>query len=565
MQCQSFSTPADFFTSFVRAIVANTAFSLQCHAVLQYDEEQLEEQWNDSPLGKHRSDWIYLNLIILQEALIELLWFYRINYEAMNRICIKLARSCQAYSPEWEENQSIIRGHCEEHRQAHSKCLVQLDRVQARLATYQSHQSTSRLVPYNLDQDHIVIAAFFDQGNNLSIKQSRHSKTALHFGATFGMINLCMHALSKVGPVQKYILLKDGADCTPLHVSVARGHIEVTQLLLSAMDKLPTMIPDNLLHIALRREDDAMVKLLISRLVGLKHKSSSGESCLYIAAQLGREDYIRLLLPKVGPEIINVAESACQWTPLFIACIEGHLSVVKLLIDAGADTTRIDYLRWTAQENAAFRGHIPVAEMLSTINTTPKYSYTLPRKNSPRNSVSCYEVNPGLAHIVLNLGSLQERGLSKCLTLDLPGTLGYGLVLSISTSESPAAIERIVPILNDPVDDTLVFAIKHPAEAAILFNIRKWDAKHNDYSTLIGTGLALLNTQTTCLGTRHSTLLREQSVPILCKDTPRLLGTITFSFLIVEPYYQLKSTLPSAIYPGDTSSVQLVGHRGAYF
>ena len=139
-------------------------------------------------------------------------------------------------------------------------------------------------------------------------------------------------------------MLQDEAGLDPLHISVARGHTDVVQLLLSAIDEPSTLIPNDLLHIALRREDDAMVKVLISKLVGLEHKSSSRECCLYIAAQIRREDYLRLLLPKLNSDLIDAPESACQWMPLFIGCVEGNVSTVKLLLEARADTARLDYL-----------------------------------------------------------------------------------------------------------------------------------------------------------------------------------------------------------------------------
>ncbi|KAF2105267.1 Glycerophosphoryl diester phosphodiesterase family-domain-containing protein [Lophiotrema nucula] len=552
----------DFYTSLAQAITANTAFSLQRYSVLQYDEEQFEKQWNDDTLAKHGPELIYLNLMILQEALIELLCFYRVNYEAMNRIYIKLVRCGQAYSPEMEDYRSIVRRHCAEHRKAYNESVDQLDRVQTRLATYQDDKFAIRVDPRSLDQEYQVVAPIVHESNNTSMTQSEHGRTPLHFGATYGMINLCMHVLSKVNSIEKYILLQDGAGFTPLHVSVSRGHVEVAHLLLSAIDKPSTLILDDLLYIALRREDDAMVELLVSRSVGLKHKSSSGESCLYIAAQLGREDYLRLLLPLLGSDFIDAAETACQWTPLFIGCVQGHISTVRLLLDAGADTTRLDYLGWTAQENAAFRGHLPVAELFFNINAPLKLSCSPPRSYPQRKTASSFEVSPGLANVILNLGGLQERKLSKSPTLDLPGILAHGLVLRISTSESPTSIERMVPLFDDPVDDTLVFAVQNPAEAAIIFSIHRRGAEQEDYGALIGTGVAFLYAQTTSLGARHGTLLREQSVPILCKDTLRLLGTITFSFLIVKPYYRPPCPSPSATCLEARSSVQLVGHRG---
>ncbi|KAF2019458.1 GDPD-domain-containing protein [Aaosphaeria arxii CBS 175.79] len=543
----------DFYTSFVEAIIANTAFSLHRRSVLQHEEEQLEKQWNIGAHAKHHSHLIYLNWLTLREALIELSWFYRVNHEAMNRISIKLARFAQASSPELEDYRSIIRGRCAEHEQAYIKCVNQLDRIQARVATYQNNYSASWVYRCNIDQDYGVVA---------DIMKSGHGQTPLHFCATYGIINLCKHVLSNISLVEESILLRDEAGFTPLHVTVTHGHVEVTKLLLSAMDRQPTLVPDDLLHIALRRGDDTMVKLLVTRLVGLKYKSNSGESCLYIAAQLGREDYLRLLLPLVDSDFVDIAESACQWTPLFIGCVEGHSSTVRLLLDAGADTTRLDYLGWTAQENAAFRGHMPIVEMLSTLNATPRPRYYLPRNDPQFSSGARVDVSPRLAHVVLNLGSLQEGSPAKSSALDLPGISGHGLVLSISTSESTLSIERVMPLFDDPVDDTLVFVVKHPAEAAIVFDVRKKGAERNDSGALIGTGVAFLYIQTPCLGVRHGTLMREQTVPILCKDSLRLLGTITFSFLIVRPYYQLGYPSPSAMYLGAPSSVQLVGHRG---
>lgn len=271
-----------------------------------------------------------------------------------------------------------------------------------------------------------MVAAILQGINNMSTWENDHGKTPLHLGASLGMINLCMHVLSKVSPVEKYILLKDGYDSTALHISVARSHFEVTRLLLSAVNKLPAMVPDDLLHIAIGREDDAMVKRLVSRFIGLKHISSSGESCLYIAAQLGREDYIRLLLPKLGSELVDAAESACQSTPLFIGCMEMHISTVMLLITAGADRTRLDHLGWIAQENVAFRGHVRLAAILSTIDATPELRSDLTRNQPQQKNLLSFDIFPGLAHIVLNLGSLQKKCASNhccwtflaCLVID---------------------------------------------------------------------------------------------------------------------------------------------------
>jgi glycerophosphodiester phosphodiesterase len=544
----------------MQAIVVNTAFSRRRQSILQQDEKYIEKLYDKYTITEPHWNLLYLSSISLQDALVELLWFYRVNYEAMDRIYTKLVRSGQAYSRELEEPRRGIRTHIAEHKKAYKSCVDQLDRVQARAATLQRVGSGDRIDPLSLDRNHQAVAAIFP--NERFLTQEGSSQNPLHIAAMYGMVNLCMHLLSTVSQIGRYIVLQDEAGISPLQTSVAHGHIEIAELLLSATDVPSTLIPGDLLHIALRREDDAMVKMLLSRKVGFEYRSSSGENCLHVAAKLGREDYLRLLLPMLKSDSVDATECSCLWTPLFIGSVEGHFSTVKLLLDAGADSTRLDYLGWTAQENAAFRGHLPVAELFSVTNATSKLSYALPSSIPQRKKASLVDASPGFSHVVLNLGGLQEREMSKSLTLNLPDTPGHGLLLSISTSESTASIERMIPLFDDPVDDTLVFAFRNLPKAAVVFNIRKTDAEQEEHGTLIGTGIALLYTQSMCLDRRYGTLVREQSVPILSRDTMRLLGTIDFSYLIIGPYSKLVHSTPSFACLEDAGPAQLVGHRG---
>ena len=56
-------------------------------------------------------------------------------------------------------------------------------------------------------------------------------------------------------------------------------------------------------------------------------------------------------------------------TPLSIACINGSVPIVKLLLKADVDQGLCDLDGWTGKEHAAFRGHLAVAELLSATNT----------------------------------------------------------------------------------------------------------------------------------------------------------------------------------------------------
>lgn len=578
----------EFYTCFADSIVAANAFLLKRQSLLRHEEDRLEAQWDC--LSKHREDVIFLSLGALRDALLEILWFCRINYEAMNRLYAKVTISASPRNPEVENNLSTISGHIAKYSQAYTDCAKALERVQARVLEYipsTTHKSSARCstgavglassrtpscafesacvcskfigqAP-NLDQEDGIVAAIFQAWNTRASGQTEYGHTLLHFAATYGMANLCSHILNQ-DSIEKHMSLQGCTGFMPLQTAVFCGQVQVAQLLLSYISDQSRFIPDDLLHIALRREDDAMVQVLVSNLIGLRHKSSSGETCIHIASQLGREDYIRLLLQKLGPEFLNVAEIARQWTPLFVACAQGHTSTAKLLLDASADPTRTDYLGWTAQEHAAFRGHIPAAELFPTIHSTSRINWSTPRITSLKGP-SCFEVHKELSHVVINLGGLQDRKLSKSSTLDLPNMLGHGLVLRISTSESATSVERMVPLLDDPVDDTFVFPVENPMKTMMIFNVHKMNSGQDGDTTLIGSGVSSLYAQVASLGSTHATLVREHSVPILCKDTLKVLGTITFSFLVVKPYEQLKSPLPG-VASLDASSVQLIGHRG---
>ena len=64
-------------------------------------------------------------------------------------------------------------------------------------------------------------------------------------------------------------------------------------------------------------------------------------------------------------DLLNLAETVYGWTPLFIACINGHLIIVELLPEAGAERGMCDLGVWTEKEHAVYRSPMKVAEMLA--------------------------------------------------------------------------------------------------------------------------------------------------------------------------------------------------------
>ncbi|KAI9750458.1 MAG: hypothetical protein M4579_006463 [Chaenotheca gracillima] len=410
----------------------------------------------------------------------------------------------------------------------------------------------------------------------------------LHYGAVYGLTTICQAILKTLQDqregdvdVGKIILAADDEGLTPLHWSVIYGHTDLIRCFLTALDTFSQTLGDvqgqslsatlsELFLVALKSQNDDMVHLLASSHINISHQSSSGETPLYVAARMGREDYVTSILKIASEQKVNIdiPETACGWTPLFIACVEGHLPVVELLLRAGSNETSSDYLGWTAKEHAAFRGHLPTADLLQNGTTS---ELTGGPAQTPGNTIMNpkYRLKPGCTHIVVNLGVMQAEKQIK--PIDLKGLLpemrsaktDTTLTLEISTlsTRNSAHLVRL-PLLDDQVDNALVFPIEHSSEARLVFRLLRKSSISGNRGTPVGSGTALLQNDLNCFGAQRESLVREHSVPILEKETMDFLGTVTFTFVIARPFPHLNNSTSSVEFLEKSDSVQLVGHRG---
>jgi len=410
----------------------------------------------------------------------------------------------------------------------------------------------------------------------------------LHYGALYGLSAICQSILNSLqvwGPgssaAREAVLSTDSEGHTPLHCAVIHNHAAVTGLFLDtlemdyqnsdeARDQHLMSVLGGLLLVALKSQYDDTVHLLVSTHIDISHRSSRGETALYVAAQIGREDYVKILLEAASDQnAIDVSEMVFGWTPLFIACAQGHVAVVKLLLQAGASQTIVDHLGWKAREHAVFRGHLEVAgtlEMCKTGDPTGGPART-PLKTAV--GANCH-LQTGHSHIIINLGVMQKaRHVTavdlNCCSSEHTQNLHTDAIFSIEISApggSGSSHFVHLPILDDMINEPFIFPIKNPSEARLMFKIFRATPAHGKKGMLVGSGTALLESHNQCFGAKRESLIREHTVPILERETMNFMGTVTFTFVIAKAFMHL-TTPPSINYPiKEADQVQLIGHRG---
>ncbi|KAG6087213.1 hypothetical protein E4U15_008195 [Claviceps sp. LM218 group G6] len=465
-----------------------------------------------------------------------------------------------------------------------------------------------QLLIYLLDQ--------LSESQRTSLK-SRDSfgRLPLHYAAQFGFVVVCQIIMQYMQKWNQFDA-KDGIDApewhdndgfAPLHLSVMGGHPLTTQALLQgenwqgsseAKVQIRKTIPKSgaSLALATKANYEPIVKMLVDAGVDINWTDKTGETALHIAATLGHDACARIILQGSDSQKANIeiVENSYSWTPLHVAAVDGSLSVVQLLVQAGADVSKPDASGWTAKEHAALRGHMAIARFLAAHTNeseaasrvseslqpsiSPEISSidgrrsnvangNVPRSPEPVKTFGHrYLTNENL--VLVSLGSMDIRKATEAVHLDsVPLTQAHSTQLdtALSVVVSATGAQGDPTTIDLPVHDgistePIIFKTTDTSKVKLMFDIIP--TYSGSEKNKIGRAVALLSTVKPTMGSRRMNLQGDVCVPIMSSNLD-VIGTVNFNFLAITPFHHPNMEITSRqTYWRKLSSTMLIGHRG---
>ncbi|EER24982.1 glycerophosphodiester phosphodiesterase, putative [Coccidioides posadasii C735 delta SOWgp] len=442
-------------------------------------------------------------------------------------------------------------------------------------------------------------------------------RTPLHYGAQYGFKVVCEVIIEHLQAWDMFDVSEgidgpnwqDEEGWAPLHLSVVRGHPLTTRALLDAENwrgrseekaaiRKHVSKSSAVLALATKANFIDIVQLLVDADVDINYQDDQGETALHVAARFGHEKCAKALLEGTEHQKANteLAENTYSWTPLFIACVDGNIGVVQLLIEAGADLERPDSSGWTAKEHAALRGHISIAKLLAEATSTteccsesdvsvpttlssspPLQSSLADRKSNTNGNGRPAEAIKTFGHryltdesmVLVSLGTMDMRKHIPAVNLDrIPMAnahltqLDTALSIVVSASGAHGEPEIIdLPIQDNLSTEPIVFHSADATKAKIIFDLVPTYAGSKD--RVLGRGVALLSSIKPHVGSKRISLQGDSTVPIIAANTLDVIGSVTFNFLIITPFCHPKmSVTEDQTYWKTMASTMVIGHRG---
>ena len=454
--------------------------------------------------------------------------------------------------------------------------------------------------------------------------QDSFGRLPLHYAAQYGFVVVCQIIMARMQAWDQFDA-KDGIDApewqdndgfAPLHLAVIGGHPLTTKALLHGENwqgssenraEIRRTVPKSgaVLAIATKSNFKVIVQMLVNAGVDINWADNTGETALHVAARFGHDECAQIILKgtdsqRADPE---AAENSYAWTPLHIAAVDGYLSMVKLLVEAGANLAKPDSSGWTAKEHAALRGHMDIARYLAEeisaresaketsdsgalSNLADNLSLDSRRSQNGVNGTNGANAAIGFTRqaelvesfghryltdeslVLVSLGSMDMRKTMEIVSLDrIPLTEAHNTqldtALSVVISASGAHGEATIidlPVHEGISTEPILFTTKNIAGVKILFDIVP--TYSGSEKNKVGRAVALLSSIRPTIGTQRMNLQGDVCVPIISSALD-VIGTVNFNFSIITPFDHPKMSITSRqTYWKKLSSTMLIGHRG---
>ncbi|KAH0565830.1 hypothetical protein GP486_000778 [Trichoglossum hirsutum] len=195
-----------------------------------------------------------------------------------------------------------------------------------------------------------------------------YGRIPLHYACMHGRVDMIQ---TLVTAVPETIDLMDHDNFTPLIHAIVHRKLECVQQLLSYNARIdPSSESDHIpLNLACQHGSAATVELLLQKRAKIL-PDAEGLFPQHLVARSGRTPDLLLLLKHYGANLDEV-DKLNQWTPIFHAASEGHVEILKTLLECGASVEILDEKDLSAMYYAAWEGNLECMRLLAAHGGSP--------------------------------------------------------------------------------------------------------------------------------------------------------------------------------------------------
>ncbi|KAK7463151.1 hypothetical protein BaRGS_00038263 [Batillaria attramentaria] len=260
-----------------------------------------------------------------------------------------------------------------------------------------------------------VIKLFLQYGANVETQTQTSRQTALHVASAEGQTNACKLLLENDAMVNAV----DTLECTPLHFACERGYPETVKVLLTSSADANAVNKDGFspLHIASMKNQDQIIDILLQHGAEIDLTDLSGK---------GHVSIVEMLLNR-GADAEKVTLNG--FTPLHLACQNGHTRVVEILLNSSVDVDKATSKGATPLHLASKNGHVTIVEML--LNRGADAEKVTLDGATPLH-FACQNGHTRVVEILLNSKANVDKAMSKGATsLHLASGKGYVTIVEM--------------------------------------------------------------------------------------------------------------------------------------